>query len=154
MPAVPGLRSPFAKVGRLVYFGRLLDKIRLHAASKLPADYHANLGIGFDARTCTFLGIAYDALKTRTLAGGTDDEILAWAHATGTPRNDDECNIWCRFMMKIGWRDDRSAILRQRVVEYGLDGKGFTIETFFDLNEFDEGRDPVAGRFWENPPPA
>ncbi len=35
MPSVPGLRSPYAKVGRLVYFGRMLDKIRLHAAGRL-----------------------------------------------------------------------------------------------------------------------
>ncbi len=39
MPPVPGLRSCYARVGRLVYFGRMLDKIRLHAAGRLPADY-------------------------------------------------------------------------------------------------------------------
>jgi O-methyltransferase involved in polyketide biosynthesis len=150
MSFVPGLRSSYSKVGRLVYFGRMLDKIRLQAADKLPADYHANLGIGFDARTCNFLGIAYADLKTRVLAGGTDAEILAWAHATGTPRSDDDCNTWSRFMTKIGWRDDRSAVLQERIAAYGLTGK--PIETFFDLNEFDEGRDPVTGRFWENPP--
>jgi len=44
MPAVPGLRSPYAKVARLVYFGRMLDKIRLHAGGQLPAEYVANLG--------------------------------------------------------------------------------------------------------------
>ncbi|ATC63914.1 DUF5069 domain-containing protein [Nibricoccus aquaticus] len=150
MSFVPGLRSSYSKVGRLVYFGRLLDKIRLQAADRLPTDYHANLGIGFDARTCTFLGVAYADLKARTLAGGTDADILAWAHAHGTPRTDDECNTWSRFMMKIGWRDDRSAALQQRITALGLEGK--PIETFFDLNEFDEGRDPVTGRFWENPP--
>jgi gluconokinase len=150
MSFVPGLRSSYAKVGRLVYFGRLLDKIRLQSADKLPADYHANLGLGFDARTCAFLGIAYADLKTRVLSGGTDDEILAWAHTHGTPRTDDECNLWSRFMMKIGWRDDRHTVLQDRIASYGLTGK--PIETFFDLNEFDEGRDPVAGRFWENPP--
>ena len=35
MPNIPGLRSTYAKVGRLVYFGRMLDKIRLHAAGQL-----------------------------------------------------------------------------------------------------------------------
>ncbi len=39
MPHVPGLRSCYAKVGRLIYFGRMLDKIRLHASAKLPEDY-------------------------------------------------------------------------------------------------------------------
>jgi hypothetical protein len=150
MPSLPGLRSCYARVGPLVYFGRMLDKIRLHAAGKLPADYHANLGQGFDARTCTFLGVTYEDLTARTLAGGTDDEILAWAHARGTPRSTEDCHVWSRFMSKIGWRDDRSAVLQERIASYGLTGK--PIETFFDLNEFDEGRDPVAGRFWIHPP--
>jgi hypothetical protein len=147
MPHVPGLRSCYAKVGRLVFFGRMLDKIRLHAAGRLPADYHGNVGVGFDGRTCAFLGVDYPALKARVLAGGTDDQILAWCHEQGGPRTDDQCNIWIRFMMKVGWRDDRNAVLQQRIVEYGLVGR--PIETFFDLNEFDEGRDPVAARAWE-----
>ena len=42
-------------------------------------------------------------------------------------------------MTKAGWRDDRSARLQQLVVEYGLAGK--TIETVFDLFDYDEGRD-------------
>lgn len=45
MPHVPGLRSCYAKVGRLIYFGRMLDKIRLHAAGRLPDEYHAQLGV-------------------------------------------------------------------------------------------------------------
>ncbi|MES1166605.1 MAG: DUF5069 domain-containing protein [Pseudomonadota bacterium] len=147
MPHVPGLRSCYAKVGRLVYFGRMLDKIRLHAAGKLPADYHGNLGIGFDGRCCTFLGVDYAALKARVLAGGTDEEILAWCHERGGSRTDEQCTVWSRFLMKVGWRDDRSPLLQQRLVEYGLVGQ--PIETFFDLNEFDEGRDPVTTRAWE-----
>jgi hypothetical protein len=37
--AIPGLRSCYDKVGRLIYFGRMLDKIRLHAAGQLPPEY-------------------------------------------------------------------------------------------------------------------
>jgi gluconokinase len=37
--------------------------------------------------------------------------------------------------------------LRQRIAEFGLAGK--PIETFFDLLDFDEGRDPVRARSWE-----
>jgi hypothetical protein len=146
MPQITGLRSCYAKTGGLVYFGRMLDKIRLHAAGKLPADYHTNVGIGFDARCCTFLRVTHAELKERTLAGGTDDELLAWAFQRGGARTDDECNIWNRFMSKIGWRDDRTPVLKQRLVEYGLVGK--PIETFFDLNEYDEGRDPVGTQAW------
>ncbi len=150
MPAVPGLRTPYAKVGRLVYFGRMLDKIRLHAAGRLPAEYQANLGDArpglFDARCCRFLGIRYAELVARTLEGGTEAEILAWAEARGTARSDDECNVWNRFLMKIGWRDDRSDALQERARAYGLADR--PVETFFDLIDFDEGRDPVATRAW------
>jgi Domain of unknown function (DUF5069) len=144
MATVPGLRSNYDKTGPLVYFGRMLDKIRLQAAGQLPADYHANLGKGFDLRCCTFLRVAYADLKNRTLAGGTDEDILAWAFAQGGgARSNDECAWWNAFMQKRGWRDEASAVLQQRIREFGLEGK--PIETFFDLNEFDEGRDPVAG---------
>ena len=142
MPNIDGLRSPYDKVGRLVYFGRMLDKIRLHAAGRLPADYAANLGESnprfFDARCCRFLGIRYAELVARTAQGGSDEEILAWTHAHGTPRTDDDCLVWNSFMAKIGWRDDASARLPQRVAEYGLSACG--VETFFDLLEADEGR--------------
>ena len=151
MAHVPGLRSCYAKVGRLVYFGRMLDKIRLHAAGRLPVEYQANLGDGkqllLDARCCRFLGVPYAELRARTLEGGTDEEILAWAHARGTPRTDEECHIWNRFVLKLGWRDERSHVLPQRIRDAGLTGK--PIETLIDHIEYDEGRDPVGTRAWE-----
>lgn len=148
MATVPGLRSPYARVGRLVYFGRMLDKIRLHAAGRLPPEYQLNLGDSrpgvLDACCCRFLGVAYAELRAHTLEGGGDEEVLAWAHARGTPRSDDDCAVWSQFMMKLGWRDDRSERLVQRVSECGLAGQ--PIETFFDLIEHDEGRDPALSR--------
>jgi len=147
MPRVPGLRSNYVKVGRLVYFGRMIDKIRLHAAGRLPVEYHKNLGTGFDGRCLTLLRVAYADLQARTLAGGTDEEILAWAEAKGGPRTDDECMWWNGFMMKRGWRDNASATVQQRIKEFGLEGK--PIETMFDLNDSDEGYDPVGDRAWE-----
>jgi Domain of unknown function (DUF5069) len=151
MPHVPGLRSCYAKVGRLVYFGRMLDKIRLHAAGRLPASHVANLGEGqpfwFDTRCCRFLGVSYETLKARVLEGGSDEEILAWVEARGPRRSDDDCVVWNRFMTKLGWRDDRSAKLRERIAEFGFSGR--PIETIFDLIEYDEGRDPVVERAWD-----
>lgn len=151
MPQVPGLRSCYAKVGRLVYFGRMLDKIRLHAAGRLPAAYQANLGdeqfFVLDGRCCRFLGVAYPELRDRTLAGGTDEEILAWVHARGIVRTDEECHMWNRFFLKLGWRDERSSVLPQRIRDSGLTGK--PIETLIDHIEYDEGRDPVRDRAWD-----
>ena len=149
MPTVPGLRSPYVKVGRIVYFGRMLDKIRLHAAGTLPvADYVANLGKGFDLRCCNFLRVAYDELKVRTLAGGqSDEQLLAWAFERGGARTDEECEIWNGFMMKRGWRDASAEILAKRIKESALEAA--PVMTMFDYLDFDEGRDPVSLRAWE-----
>ena len=151
MPHVPGLRSCYEKVGRLIYFGRMLDKIRLHAADGLPADYLTLLGDAqfytLDGRCCRFLGVPYAEIKARTLAGGTDLEILDWAHDRGIARTDEECHMWNRFIAKLGWRDERSSDLPQRILDSGLTGK--LIETLIDHIEYDEGRDPVAERAWE-----
>jgi carbohydrate kinase (thermoresistant glucokinase family) len=146
---VPGLRSPYAKVGRIVYFGRMLDKIRLHAAGTLPAaDYAANLGKGFDGRCCSFLRVNYDELKARLLAGDLNDaQMLAWAEQRGGPRTDEECEVWSSFMMKRGWRDEAGEILRKRIRESSLESR--PIMTMFDYIDFDEGRDPVTTRAWE-----
>lgn len=151
MPNISGLRSCYDKVGRLIYFGRMLDKIRLHAAGQLPPDYQENLGepqpFTLDGRCCRLLGVPYSGIRERTLAGDSDQAILEWAHAHGTPRTDEECHVWNRFIAKLGWRDERSHVLPQRIQESGLTGK--PIETLVDHIEFDEGRDPVAERAWE-----
>jgi hypothetical protein len=142
MAQVPGLRSCYAKVGRHVFIGRTFDKIRLHAAGQLPAEFQANLGKGFDARACSFLRVTYDELAARVKQGGTDDEVLAWCEARSGRRTDEECEVWNSFMMKRGWRDPAKDILARRVKEGGFEAKG--IETMFEYIEFDEGRDPAV----------
>lgn len=151
MPHVPGLRSCYAKVGRLVYFGRMLDKMRLHAAGRLPAEYQKNLGDSqgpvLDGRCCRFLGVRYAEVRERVLAGDSDEAVLTWAHAHGIPRSDEDCHMWNRFLLKLGWRDERSAVLPQRILDAGLTGK--PIETIIDHIEYDEGRDPLGTKAWE-----
>ena len=56
-------RSPAEKIGGLVYFGRMLDKIRAHAKGELPAEYVEKLGSGFDGRCVRFLGIDRDPAR-------------------------------------------------------------------------------------------
>ena len=63
------------------------------------------------------------------------------------PRTDEECHMFNRFLLKLGWRDERSAVLPQRIHDAGLAGK--PIETIIDHIEYDEGRDPVADRAWD-----
>ena len=139
---VESLRSPSKKTGSLVYFPRMLDKIRQHAVGKLPPEYHPNLGGGFDERCVHFLCIEYSALVKRVNEGGTDDEILQWAFATGRKPNDEEIEIWNEFMRKRGWNDEATARLQSRLMESGF-GNRTDIQTLFDYIDLDEGREPT-----------
>lgn len=139
---IPGLRSPADQVKGLVYFGRMLDKIRLAAQGKLPADWQTMRGPGsqnsFDARCCRFLGVSYDALEARALKGGSDEELLDWAFQNGRRPTDDEIEIWNAFMSKRGWRDAGTQRLHERLAELGLPPN--TVQTMFEFIDLDEGR--------------
>ena len=100
-----GIRSPSAKVGGLFFFGRTLDKIRMHAKGELPADYQPNLGIGFDERVVKLLGVDYDDLVERVKQGGSDEEILQWCFSKGRKPSEEEIHVWNEFMRKYGWND-------------------------------------------------
>jgi gluconokinase len=135
------LRSPSEKVGGLFYFGRMLDKIRLHAKGELPPDYHANLGKGFDEKCVTFLRVDYDNLVARVEQGGSDEEILQWCFSVGRKPSEDEIYVWNEFMRKRGWNDEVSETLRRRKAEAGMTGRS-EIETAFQFIDADEGRPP------------
>jgi gluconokinase len=139
---VPDLRSPSDRVGGLVYFGRMLDKIRLHAKGALPDDYKANLGEGFDSRCVSFLKVPYHAIVERTLAGGTDEEVLEWCFAHGRRPDEEEIEIWNEFLRKRGWNDEMSPRLASRKAEGGFQHRD-DIQTFFSYIDLDEGRDPL-----------
>jgi hypothetical protein len=54
----------------------MLDKIRIHAAGKLPEPYLEHLGDGFDGRCVRFLGVAYDDVKQHVLAGESEEAAI------------------------------------------------------------------------------
>ena len=132
---IPGLRSSYETVGGLVYFGRMLDKIRLHAEGRLPTDY--NRGFGFDGRTCRFLNIQYERLVARVLEGGTDAEILEWCFKAGRRPGEEEIFVWNAFMTKRGWRDDISQWLLDQKRARGFEHRD-DIQTAFDFHAADE----------------
>jgi hypothetical protein len=137
-------RSAYDTVGGLVYFPRMLDKIRLQAAGRLPTEYHANLGEGFDGRCCRFLGVEYPVLCDRVRQGGSDEEILAWCFQLGRCPTEEEILIWSKFLMKSGWRDEDTGAtqsLENFKAQCGLAHRA-DIMTFFDFYEVDENRRP------------
>jgi len=138
---IPNLRSPYDQVGDLYHFGRMLDKIRLHAAGKLPADYSPNLGGGFDGRVCGLLSVKHEDVVTRVKLGGTDEDVLQWCFENGRKPSADEIEVFNDFLKKRGWNDSASDRLTERVKQLGPQWAG-KIHTFFDLIEADEGKQP------------
>lgn len=139
---IPGLRSPYDQVGGIVYFGRMLDKIRLKAEGTLPEEWAAMVGPGhagsFDSRCCSFLHIDYADLVAETLKGASDSELLDWAFAKGRKPTAEEIEVWNGFMTKRGWRDAASQRVRERLKEIGLEPD--IVRTMFDFIDLDEGR--------------
>jgi hypothetical protein len=139
---IPGLRSPYDQTGGIVYFSRMLDKIRLHARGLLPDEWTKALGFAyptsFDSRCCRFLAIDYDNLREQVLKGGSDDELLEWAFTRGRRPSEEEIEIWNAFMTKRGWRDAGTAKLHERLAEIGLPPGA--VSTMFDFIDLDEGR--------------
>jgi Domain of unknown function (DUF5069) len=60
--------------GGMMYFPRMLDKIRLHSRGELGEEYHANLGTPrtADAACTNFLRVSYPELCKRVAQGGSD----------------------------------------------------------------------------------
>ena len=140
---IPGLRSPSDQIRGLVYFCRMLDKIRLAAAGKLPEGWQASRGSAakgsFDARCCVFLQLDYAALEAEVLkADKSDEELLAWAYAHGRQPSETEIEVWNAFMLKRGWRDAVTQRVNERLAEIGLPPG--TVLTMFEFIDLDEGR--------------
>jgi hypothetical protein len=135
------VRSPAEKIGGLVYFARMIDKIRVHARGELPADYQSNLGKGFDGRCVRFLGIDYAGLVARVQKGGSDEELLAWCFENGRQPSEEEIEVWSEFMRKCGWNDDTTATRNRRKAQSGFTDRD-DIQTMFDYIDADEGRKP------------
>ena len=134
--------SDYVETRGLVFFARMLDKIRLQSAGKLRAGY--NLGFDepscFDARFCRFWEVSYERIRDATLAGKSNDEVLSEVLGTG-PLNPERVLAWNALILKRGWRDDVSSELEEVKRTHGF-GRRSDIQTFVDFHDADEGRTP------------
>jgi len=130
-------------VGGMIYFPRMLDKIRLHARGELREDCHANMGIvaRADWLCCNFLRVEYEALRKRVLEGGADEEILQWCFATGRRLNETDILIWNDFIRKRGWNDSANVRLVSWKLESGHAHRD-DLMTIPDYTDVLEGRNP------------
>ena len=135
-------KSPNEKTKNgMVYFPRMLDKIRLHARGELHEDYHKNLGAmrAADGACCNFLRINYTDLRERVLQGGSDEEILEWCFEKGRRLNEGDLVVWNGFASKLGWRDFMTPRFQELKKEQGVADRQ-DIACVPDLMDFEEGR--------------
>ncbi|MFT3990964.1 MAG: DUF5069 domain-containing protein [Luteolibacter sp.] len=131
--------SAYQQTFGMIYFARLLDKIRKHAAGELREDFIDNLGKGFDDRCVKFLDVEYHTLTTKTLEGGSDENLLEWCFESGRRLTPNDIWIWNEYLRKVGWNDNTTELLERRKREAGLEGRA-EIQTMLELFEHDEGR--------------
>ena len=134
-------KSPKEQTGGMMYFPRMLDKIRLHARGELGSEYHPNLG-GLrtaDGACTNFLRVSYPELCKRVAEGGSDEEILEWCYEKGRRLNQGDLTVWNGFLSKLGWKDFATPRLEQSKQECGATERT-DIQTIGDLIDFEEKR--------------
>lgn len=136
--------SDYVETSGVIFFARMLEKIRLKKAGELPPDYNF-VGNGvwdsFDARFCRFFEVDGAALTRRTLEGGTNEEILEWCFQKFGRPNEEKIRAWNSYLAKRGWSDESSDELEQVKSAHGF-GERDDIQTWIDFHDADEGRTP------------
>jgi gluconokinase len=136
--------SPYARIEGIVYFRRMLEKIRLNDAGELREDLRPNLGISFDDRCCKFLQVDYADVVARVREGLDDAAVLEWCFSQGFRPTEEQVEVWSDFMRKRGWNDEVVAKLVERKAESGFSDRD-DIVVMFDYIDADEGR-PTGGK--------
>ena len=147
MPRVENLRSPYDKtLGGVHHLGRMIDKMRLKLAGRLPEDFHRNYGlsVGLDGNLCGFLGIKFEEVEARVAQGGTDEEIVEWVFAHGLRPKRIQALVWNDFSRKMGWNDRVSSFIAKVKAEAGM--AGHPANTTFELIDLSEDRVPPPAR--------
>jgi hypothetical protein len=134
-----GLRSPYDKTFGLVYFGRMLDKIRSMARGELPPEYVENFEKDFDEKCAMFLGVNYELVVNYVNQGLTDQAILQSCFGMGHRPSEGEIHMWNEFMRKRGWNDELSGTLENQKKKRAMLSRS-EIQTAFQFIDADAGR--------------
>jgi hypothetical protein len=137
-------RSPKALLGGIAHLGRFIDKIRLRHAGKIQ-DYNY-ITVGFDKNLVDFLQVDPKAFEQRVLAGGMDEDLLAWVKANSRKLSDQEIAQWSQGLLSSGPKDDAAHQRFQGRLE-GIATKRSvpvaslpSVHTWADVIELDEER--------------
>ena len=137
-------RSPKALLGGIAHLGRFIDKIRLRHAGAIQ-DYNY-ITVGFDNYMVDFLQIDPKSFEQRVLAGGTDEELLAWVKANSRKPSEHEIAEWSQGLLTSGPKDDAARQRFQGRLQEVATRRGVPVasippvSTWADVIEIDEGR--------------
>lgn len=133
-------RSPRETMAGWAHLPRYIDKIRLHLAGKLAADYEENLGKGFDGRWLEAAGLTHEQMVDQVRRSITDGEICDWVRRTVRKTAADQA-AHLEGMLDYPRPDDEvmRARLRLRKEQSGLSDRD-DIQCFVDYIDADEQR--------------
>jgi gluconokinase len=122
-----------------VYLPRFVDKIRLHLAGKLHADYQENFTKGFDGSWLKAAGVTAEAAIEAVKNSITDGQVADWV-SSHVKKTDAEKKAFNDFVLNRGQDDDAvKARLKMRKEQAGLAHRD-DIKTFVDFIDADEKR--------------
>jgi len=133
-------RSPREVMSGWVYLPRFVDKIRLHLAGRLPADYQENFTKGFDGAWLKAAGVSAETMIDVVKNSVTDGEVADWV-AKNVRKTEAEKAAFRDYILNRGRENDESlrARLKMRKEEAAL-GHRDDIQTFIDFIDADEKR--------------
>ena len=132
-------RSGHERMCGWVYLPRFVDKIRLHLAGKLHADYQENFTKGFDGAWLKAAGVPADMFIQIVQSTVTDGQVADWV-AKNVKKTEAEKKAFNDFVLNRGRDDDASqARLKMRKEESGLAHRD-DLQTFVDYIDADEKR--------------
>ncbi len=133
-------RSPREMMDGWVHLPRFVDKMRLHLAGKLPADYQENFTKGFDGAWLRAAGVSAEEMIEVVKSSVTDGEVCDWVRKN-VKKSAAEKTAFNNFVINRGTESDPEiqARLKMRKQESGLSNRE-DIKTFVDYIDADEKR--------------
>jgi hypothetical protein len=133
-------RSPRETMDGWSYLPRYLDKIRLHLADKLHADYQENFGEGFDGMWLKYAGVTHEQMIEVVKKSITDGEVCDWVRKNVKKPPADKA-AHAQDILSRPKADNAEAVarLKMRKEQSGL-GRRDDIKTFVDYIDADEKR--------------
>jgi hypothetical protein len=133
-------RSPRETMDGWPHLPRYVDKIRLHLAGKLHADYQNNFGKGFDGAWLKAAGVTHDEMIAAVKNTVSDGEVCDWVRRHVNQSAADKAALLAH-MLNYPKADDTEGIarLKLRKEQAGLSHRD-DLKNFVDFIDADEKR--------------